>query len=255
MTGWFWETDAALRFTYFSPSVEGITGVPAEWRYGKTREDFGLPESVRPEDWEAHHYCLRRREPFTDFVFQRRGPDGVRWMRTSGKPVFDDFGSFQGGRGTASVITEEIEANQRGESLTAAIDNHDKLFVLWGPDDRLVSATRNSAISTPRSLTASSPAGCSKIISALPWQRGCIRPPKAGRKNGYKTAWPGTATPARRSRCSARTAVGSCWRNNVCPMVPSPLFPSISPNGNGPNRSVATERWHLPDQNLNACLD
>ena len=48
MTGWFWETDAALRFTYFSPSVEGITGVPAEWRYGITREDFGLPESVRP---------------------------------------------------------------------------------------------------------------------------------------------------------------------------------------------------------------
>ncbi len=138
MTGWFWKTDAALRFTYFSPSVEDITGVPAEWRYGKTREDFGLPESVRPEDWEAHLDCLRRREPFTDFVFQRRGPDGVRWMRTSGKPVFNDFGNFQGYRGTASVITEEIEAKQRSERLTAAIDNLDELFVLWGPDDRLV---------------------------------------------------------------------------------------------------------------------
>ena len=33
MTGWFWETDAALRFTYFPPGVEDITGVPVEWRY------------------------------------------------------------------------------------------------------------------------------------------------------------------------------------------------------------------------------
>ena len=138
LTGWFWETDAALRFTYFSPSVEDITGVPAEWHYGKTREDFGLPESVRPEDWEAHLDSLRRREPFTDFVFQRRGPDGIKWMRTSGKPVFDDLGEFQGYRGTASVITDEVEAKQRSERLTAAIENFDELFVLWGPDDRLV---------------------------------------------------------------------------------------------------------------------
>jgi hypothetical protein len=26
MTGWFWETDAALRFTYFPPGVEDING-------------------------------------------------------------------------------------------------------------------------------------------------------------------------------------------------------------------------------------
>ncbi len=138
MTGWFWETDAQLRFTYFSPSVEDITGVPAEWHYGKTREDFGIPESVRPEDWEAHLERLRRREPFSDFVFQRRAPDGVKWMRTSGVPVFDPEDVFQGYRGSASVITEEIEAKQRGDRLTSAIENFDELFVLWGPDDRLV---------------------------------------------------------------------------------------------------------------------
>lgn len=159
MTGWFWETDAALRFTYFSPSVEDITGVPAEWHYGKTREDFGLPESVRPEDWEAHLDCLRRREPFTDFVFQRRGPDGVRWMRTSGKPVFDGLGNFWGYRGTASVITEEMEAKQRSERLTAAIENLDELFVLWGPDDRLVACNQQFRDINARVIDSVQPGG------------------------------------------------------------------------------------------------
>ena len=44
--GWFWEMDAHLRFTYFSPSVEAVTGVAPEWHYGKTREDIGIPDSV-----------------------------------------------------------------------------------------------------------------------------------------------------------------------------------------------------------------
>lgn len=138
MGGWFWETDAELRFTYFSPSVYDITGVPAEWHYGKTREDFGIPESVAPQAWDAHLEGLRRREPFSDFVFQRRATDGVRWMRTSGLPVFDEAGIFQGYRGSASDVTEEIEAKLRSERLINAIENLDELFVLWGPDDRLV---------------------------------------------------------------------------------------------------------------------
>ncbi|MDP6690078.1 MAG: diguanylate cyclase [Alphaproteobacteria bacterium] len=138
MGGWFWETDAELRFTYFSPSVEDITGVPAEWHYGKTREDFSIPESVAPEVWEAHLECLRRREPFTDFVFQRRATDGVKWMRTSGLPVFDEAGEFQGYRGAASDITAEMEAKLASDRLINAIENLQELFVLWGPDDRLV---------------------------------------------------------------------------------------------------------------------
>lgn len=136
--GWFWETDAELRYTYFSPSVFDITGVTAEWHYGKTRKDIGIPDSMAPEAWQAHLECLRQRKPFTDFVFQRRGPDGIKWMRTSGIPVFDDSGQFQGYRGTASVITAEVEAQRRNDGLINAIENLSEMFVLWGPDDRLV---------------------------------------------------------------------------------------------------------------------
>lgn len=39
---WYWETDAEHRFTYISPSIYDVTGVPPEWYYGKNREEVGL---------------------------------------------------------------------------------------------------------------------------------------------------------------------------------------------------------------------
>ena len=76
-SGWFWEMDENLRFVYFSPNVEDVTGVAPQWHYGKTREDLGIPQSVEAEQWRAHLDTLNRGEPFRDFVFQRPGPDGL----------------------------------------------------------------------------------------------------------------------------------------------------------------------------------
>jgi PAS domain-containing protein len=91
---WFWEMDEKLRFTWFSPDVERVTGVPAEWHYGKTREEIGRPD-IESERWEEHLETLRRHEPFKDFVYLRRGPDGDKWMRAAGLPVFDSGGRFR----------------------------------------------------------------------------------------------------------------------------------------------------------------
>jgi diguanylate cyclase (GGDEF)-like protein/PAS domain S-box-containing protein len=110
--GWFWEMDADLRFTYFSPSVEGITGVAPEWHYGKTREELGIPSSVSAQAWAEHLDTLARREPFRDFVFRRDGPDGVKWMQTSGSPVFDSRGRFRGYRGTATDVTHRMQVEK-----------------------------------------------------------------------------------------------------------------------------------------------
>lgn len=139
---WFWETDAELRFTYFSPNVFDITGVSAEWHYGKTREDYGIPESMPIHQWEEHLETLRQRRPFSDFVFQRQGPDGQKWMRTTGRPVFDSEGVFQGYRGTGTDITVEVNALRTAERLAMAIENLDQLFALWDGDDRLVMCNR-----------------------------------------------------------------------------------------------------------------
>lgn len=152
LNGWFWETDEKHRFIFMSASVETITGVPPEWHYGKTRRDIGVPDSVELDDWYAHLETLDRHEPFDAFVFPRAAPDGVKWMQTSGKPMFDSGGTFLGYRGIASDITAQVEAERRTETLSSAVEQLSDVFVLWGPDDRLVICNRqfreiNSAVS------------------------------------------------------------------------------------------------------------
>ena len=140
--GWFWETDAGHRFTYMSDSVELITGVKPDWHYGKSRRDIGVPDSVEAAVWQDHLEALDRHQAFDNFIFARRGPDGVNWMQTSGKPLFDQFGEFRGYRGIASDITAQIEAERRTETLANAIEQLSDTFVLWGPDDRIVICNR-----------------------------------------------------------------------------------------------------------------
>ena len=138
-SGWFWEMDENLRFVYFSPTFEDVTGVAPEWHYGKTREDLGIPQSVEAEQWRAHLETLNRGDPFRDFVFQRSGPDGLKWMQTSGVPVFSESGVFKGYRGTATDVTAHVLAEQRGRVLAESIEHISESFVLWDSDDRLVS--------------------------------------------------------------------------------------------------------------------
>ncbi len=140
--GWFWETDAELRFTYMSDSVLDVSGLPPEWHYGKTRAEIGSPASPGAEEWTAHLAALDRREPFNDFVYAREGPDGTRWLRTSGLPFYDPTGDFAGYRGTATDVTAEILAQNHSQQLVAAIETLDELFALWDPDDRLLVCNR-----------------------------------------------------------------------------------------------------------------
>ncbi len=115
---WLWEMDKDLRFTYFSPNVERIVGVPAEWHYGKTRRDL-LGDDAESEEWRDHLAVLERHEPFRDFVYYRQG-EGIesRWLSSSGLPVFDENGEFTGYRGVGSDVTDRMadqEALRRSE--------------------------------------------------------------------------------------------------------------------------------------------
>jgi len=138
---WFWEMDENLRFTWFSQDVERVTGVPAAWHYGKTREEIGVPDMPHAL-WEGHLETLKQHKPYKDFVFHRRGPDGDKWLRSSGVPVFASDECFNGYRGTGTDVTGEIEARSAADRakslLVSAIEGLDELFVLWGSDDRLI---------------------------------------------------------------------------------------------------------------------
>jgi PAS domain S-box-containing protein len=106
---WFWEMDADLRFTYVSPNVERALGVPAEWHYGKSREDL-LGDAYDRSLWAEHLEALKAHRPFRDFTYIRQTDAAdaadATWLKASGKPIFDDSGKFTGYRGTGSDVTE-----------------------------------------------------------------------------------------------------------------------------------------------------
>lgn len=139
---WYWEMDGDLKFIYFSPRVEQVTGVPIEFHIGKTREELASESADNPK-WQAHFADLRARRAFKDFRYARRGHDDrIQHISTSGKPIYGAYGEFIGYRGVGTDITAQVEAVRLAQDsqdrLAAAIEGMSELFVLWDPDDRLV---------------------------------------------------------------------------------------------------------------------
>lgn len=123
---WFWETDADLRFSFFSEQFEQATGVSPDELLGKTREEIVLTEAD-PEEWANHIDDLKNQRAFQNYVVPRTHPDGrVVWASVSGKPVYDNAGKFLGYRGTGSNITErkntELELLRNQHQLKTAVD-------------------------------------------------------------------------------------------------------------------------------------
>ena len=111
---WLWEMDSDLRFTYLSERYEAATGDLISERIGRRRFDQ-LASNIDPvlgAAIEQHLEDLANRKPFRDFEYPASGPaEGqIRWVRTSGVPIYGADGSFEGYRGSASDITEEVNA-------------------------------------------------------------------------------------------------------------------------------------------------
>ena len=119
---WFWETDAAFRFTFISERVRDITGFAPEIGLGKTRWDLAGVDALGKGFWRAHRADLEAHRPFRDFRYTFRGPDGrVRHWKISGKPIYNKDGRFTGYRGTGTDETAEVAARRRAESAEALL--------------------------------------------------------------------------------------------------------------------------------------
>ncbi|MBI3376534.1 MAG: PAS domain S-box protein [Betaproteobacteria bacterium] len=110
---WLWEGDADGRLTWISDSVERITGIPAQWFLGKRPQDMAAePENSSPEAWRVRQQARELHEPYRDFRYRLRLPNGELWISNSGVPRFDASGRFLGYRGTTADITERKRAEQ-----------------------------------------------------------------------------------------------------------------------------------------------
>ena len=114
---WFWETDAQIRFTFFSEGLRTRLGVEPEQLLGTT-----FASNVQnPQDpiFLALLDCVAARRPFHDMMYavtSQMHPGVVRFLRVSGEPVFDD-GHFCGYRGVTHDVTREVRATRALERL------------------------------------------------------------------------------------------------------------------------------------------
>jgi len=109
---WVWEMDENLRFSYFSPSFEKVTGTDPSFSLGKTRQEVSAGE-LSSDRWQAHLADLAAHREFRNFCYGFVGPDG-RELRISinGRPIFDDDGSFTGYRGSASDVNPSAQGKK-----------------------------------------------------------------------------------------------------------------------------------------------
>jgi two-component system, sensor histidine kinase and response regulator len=115
---WLWEMGPDLRFTHFGGTIPRVTLEHTQTLIGKTRLE-AFDTSLAPQAWAAHADDLARRRPFRDFVYPWKDDDGqLCHCRISGRPFFDDDGTFLGYRGTGSDVTVQIESER---ALAAAI--------------------------------------------------------------------------------------------------------------------------------------
>ncbi|MDH5353408.1 MAG: ATP-binding protein [Gammaproteobacteria bacterium] len=125
---WFWETDADLRFTYFSEQFEKHTG-RARDVLGMTRPEIMAKDKLNPPSLMASNLSdMKNHRPYRDFEYRVPTKKGdIRWLSVSGVPYFNIDGSFAGYRGVGHDINER---KQLEEEVKTHRDNLEKTVEL-----------------------------------------------------------------------------------------------------------------------------
>lgn len=124
---WCWESGPDHRLLPYSKVLDGNAALQNVASGGKARWEL----SFAPEERDlmaCHRADMEAHRPFRDFVYTSIGNDGSRIsIRTSGKPIFSDDGTFRGYRGTASDITQLSVARALLEERTRALEEAHRL--------------------------------------------------------------------------------------------------------------------------------
>jgi PAS domain S-box-containing protein len=139
---WLWETDESYRFTYISERIIDASGLTAKSFVGRRRYEFVDP-TFEPEKWREHLRMLEERRPFRDYCYRQRLESGQhRYVKISGRPVFDAEGKFRGYRGVGTEITAQMAAQQSAATATARLlssfETLSEAVAIYDADDRLV---------------------------------------------------------------------------------------------------------------------
>lgn len=110
---WLWETNEAGRFQHVSHRVAEALGCPIEAMQQASFESLLRRHSrlrVEADQTDEVLECLRSARPFHELLAEIDTPTGARWLLLSGKPFYDQRGTFAGFRGVGSDVTQRREA-------------------------------------------------------------------------------------------------------------------------------------------------
>jgi PAS domain S-box-containing protein len=100
---WYWEQDAAGKFTKTSGPVLEMLGLRVDALAG---EDAQPVAGWNQEERKALQAAIAARQPFLDFVFTRSNPNGTtQTFQVSGEPMFNQACGFIGYRGIGVELT------------------------------------------------------------------------------------------------------------------------------------------------------
>lgn len=116
-----WTRDQDKKATWFNQTALEFTGLSLEQALGT-----GWSERLHPDDLQrcyerfAHHF--ERRETFSTEFRLKRHDGKYRWILDTGSPRFDEQGNFVGYIGSAIDINDRVEAEEKLQTLSTAIE-------------------------------------------------------------------------------------------------------------------------------------
>lgn len=102
---WIWETDADGNYTFTSPRIRDLLGIPPEELLGKSLVDL-MVTGEQDQTGKLFRDTLKAEKPFTSLESICRHRDGQSIViENNGMPFFDDNGTLLGYRGVARDIS------------------------------------------------------------------------------------------------------------------------------------------------------
>ncbi|MBO6825596.1 MAG: PAS domain S-box protein, partial [Sneathiella sp.] len=128
---WFWGMDTEFRYNSLSDKFEQLTGIPVSSLIGKYRWEYVVPSEAGEQVdafWKEHRKLLERHEPFRDMPVHIQTSDGsTLHALTSGVPIFDKNGKFDGYVGIGRDVTEAVKAQQHAEAMEIQLRQSQKM--------------------------------------------------------------------------------------------------------------------------------
>ena len=135
--GWFWETDRYGCLTYISQTLVDRLKLSGEGLLGRPITDLVcVGDSQHGEGERTLGFHLSARTGFSDIAVRAAVTKEERWWSVSGQPVFNEYGQFQGFRGSGTDLTEmrrsqaEVKRLAQFDSLTGLANRVQMLSLL-----------------------------------------------------------------------------------------------------------------------------